>query len=236
MYKIAALYHFTPLENLPTLRANLREQCVTNGICGTLLVAPEGINGTIAGSEKSVSFILDVLRERAGLPADNVKLSFAQDKPFKRLKVRLKREIITFKQSAANPIVQKTGTYVTPQEWNKLLDDPDVIVIDVRNAYETELGTFAGALDPKLKTFSGLADYTQANFNPAQHKKIAMFCTGGIRCEKASAYMLAEGFSEVYHLKGGILKYLEEVPPEQSKWQGKCFVFDERIAVGHGVK
>ncbi len=236
MYKIAALYHFTPLEALPALRVELRERCLANGICGTLLIAPEGINGTLAGSEEGIAALLDSLRNCCGLPTDNVKFSFAEDKPFKRLKVRLKREIITFKKSAGNPLTQKTGAYVTPQEWNKLIDDPSVVVIDVRNAYETELGTFAGAIDPKLKSFSELADYTQANFNPAQHKKIAMFCTGGIRCEKASAYMLAEGFEEVYHLKGGILKYLEEIPPGQSKWQGKCFVFDERVAVGYGVK
>jgi UPF0176 protein len=236
MYKIAAFYHFTPLENLSALQVEFRERCMTNSICGPLLIAPEGINGTLAGSNDALSVILDNLSARFGLQPDTVKFSFAEDKPFKRLKVRLKREIITFKKPTANPLTQKTGVYVTPQEWNKLLDDPDVVVIDVRNAYETKLGTFEGAIDPKLKTFSGLADYTQANFNPTQHKKIAMFCTGGIRCEKASAYMLSEGYSEVYHLKGGILKYLEEIPPGQSKWQGKCFVFDERVAVGHGVK
>jgi UPF0176 protein len=232
MYKIAALYHFTRLENLPELRVLLRAEFVAHNLCGTLLLAPEGINGTLAGSEADVAAMLDILTQRTGLLSDNVKFSFTAEKPFKRLKIRLKREIITFKQSTD---LDTIGTYVAPEEWNALLADPDVVVLDTRNRYETELGTFAGAQDPKIDTFTQFADYVRENLNPAQHKKIAMYCTGGIRCEKASAYMLAKGFSQVYHLKGGILKYLETIPPAQSKWQGECFVFDQRIAVGHGI-
>ena len=158
----------------------------------------------------------------------------ADEKPFNRLKLRLKREIITFKQPSADPATL-AGTYVDPQDWNALIDDPDVVLLDTRNKYETMIGSFAGAEDPQIDTFTEFADYVRAKLDPQQHKKIAMFCTGGIRCEKASAFMRAEGFPAVYHLKGGILKYLEDVAPEQSRWNGECYVFDRRIAVGHGL-
>jgi UPF0176 protein len=168
------------------------------------------------------------------LPREDVKFSSSETKPFQRLKIRLKKEIITFNQSAADPTV-RVGTYVTPEKWNALLDDPEMVVLDTRNKYETMIGTFAHAQDPQIETFTEFADYVREHLDPQKHKKIAMYCTGGIRCEKASAFMLAEGFSEVYHLKGGILKYLEQVEPELSRWQGECYVFDRRVAVGHGL-
>ena len=234
MYKIAALYHFTPLTGLPELREKLRAFCKMQDICGTLLLAAEGINGTIAGSEISIAAVLEMLTRDFGLPADNAKFAFAEDKPFKRLKIRLKREIITFRNKNSDPIQHKTGTYVAPEKWNDILNDPEMVVIDTRNSYEVALGSFHGARDPGIKHFSQFAEYVREELDPAQHKKVAMFCTGGIRCEKASAFMLSEGFQEVYHLKGGILKYLEQIPRDQSKWQGACFVFDERVAVAHG--
>ena len=233
-YTIAALYRFVSLQDLPALRANLLEKFAALNICGTLLLAPEGINGTLAGSEESITAMLDILHTVAGLPREDVKFSYANEKPFNKLKIRLKKEIITFKQPEADPNV-RVGAYVEAKDWNNLLDDPDVVVLDTRNTYETMIGTFQRAELPPIETFTQFADYVRNNLSPKQHKKIAMFCTGGIRCEKASAFMLAEGFSEVYHLKGGILKYLEEIKPEQSKWNGECYVFDRRMAVGHGL-
>jgi len=233
-YTIAALYRFTPLTDLPSLRAELVAAFAALGICGTLLLAQEGINGTLAGSEASVAAMLDILKSKTGLAREEVKFSHADDKPFLRLKIRLKKELITFKQPAADPNI-RVGTYVEPEAWNALLDDPDVLVLDTRNTYETMIGTFQKAVDPKIDCFTEFADFVRRNLDPNKQKKIAMFCTGGIRCEKASAFMLAEGFPEVYHLKGGILKYLEDVKPENSKWNGECYVFDRRMAVGHGL-
>lgn len=233
-YTIAALYRFVPLQDLQSLRQVLLSAFVSLDLCGTLLLAPEGINGTLAGSAASIDAMLELLAQHTGLPREDVKFSHAETKPFNRLKIRLKREIITFNQPSAEPTVQ-VGTYVAPRDWNALIDDPEVVLLDTRNKYETMIGSFSGAEDPLIETFTEFADYVRSNLDPARHKKVAMFCTGGIRCEKASAFMRAEGFAEVYHLKGGILKYLEEVPAEESRWNGECYVFDRRVAVGQGL-
>jgi UPF0176 protein len=234
-YKIAALYHFVAIADAPAMQEQLRQELAELDLCGTLLVAPEGINGTLAGSPPAIDALIQRLHQLFALPYDAVKYSEAEEKPFKRLKVRLKKEIITFKQAAADP-TKICGTYVEAKDWNHLLADPDVTVLDTRNRYETMIGTFMGAADPAIETFTEFADYVREHLDPAKHKKIAMYCTGGIRCEKASAFMKAEGFEEVYHLKGGILKYLETIPADQSRWQGDCYVFDRRMAVGHGLK
>jgi UPF0176 protein len=236
--KVAALYQFTPLPDFRDLREPLRDLCASLGIKGTLLLAPEGINGTVAGSADAVDTVLAELRdgELFGGRLDNLELKYssAQEPPFQRLKVRLKKEIVTIGDSTLDPAV-KAGTYVVAKDWNALIASPDVTVIDARNAFEVALGTFEGALDPKLSRFSEFPTYAARALDPAKHKKIAMFCTGGIRCEKASAYLLARGFAEVFHLKGGILKYLEQIPEGQSRWNGECFVFDERVALSHGL-
>ena len=233
-YMIAAFYRFTPLGDAPALRIDLKQKLARLDLCGTLLVAPEGINGTLAGTEKAIEAMLDILRCQFGLPREDVKFSHAAEKPFNRLKIRLKREIITFNQPGADPSVT-VGTHVAAQDWNALIADPDVLLVDTRNRYETRLGSFTNALDPGIEHFSDFVDYVRQNLDPIRHPKVAMFCTGGIRCEKASSFMLQEGFAEVYHLKGGILKYLEDVPIETSRWQGDCYVFDHRMAVGHGL-
>lgn len=233
-YTVAALYRFVPLEDRVTLRARLKGEFLQLGLCGTLLLAPEGINGTLAGEAPAIDKMLEILGEVAGLSRDEVKFSEAPEKPFNRLKIRLKREIITFNQPQADP-TKLAGEYVEPRDWNNLVQDPDVTVLDTRNVYETAIGKFKTAHDPQIEKFTDFVDYVRQNLDPARHKKIAMYCTGGIRCEKASAFMRAEGFEEVYHLKGGILKYLEEVPAEQSAWEGECYVFDRRVAVGQGL-
>lgn len=233
-YRIAALYRFTPVSSPADLRAALLPLFQEWGITGTLLVAPEGINGTLAGSDSAIDKLVALLGERCGLQPSDVKFSAADRQPFQRLKIRLKKEIITFKQPAADPNIQ-VGAYVEPQDWNALIADPDVVVLDTRNKYETMIGTFEGAQDPQIDQFTDFAAFVRETLDPTKHKKVAMFCTGGIRCEKASAFMLAEGFDEVYHLKGGILKYLEQVPAEQSRWNGECYVFDRRVSVGHGL-
>ncbi len=233
-YTIAAFYRFTPLADVSALRPLLKQELAVLGLCGTLLLAPEGINGTLAGEETAVNALLEILGRRFGLPREEVKFSQAAEKPFPRLKVRVKREIITFRQANADPSMQ-VGTYVAPEDWNTLLADPDVLLLDTRNGYETRLGTFQDALVPPLEHFSAFADYARQALDPARDRKIALFCTGGIRCEKASAFLLSEGFAEVYHLKGGILKYLEEIPTADSRWQGECYVFDHRMAVGPGL-
>ena len=233
-YTIAAFYRFTPIGDAAALRSGLKQQLTRLDLCGTLLLAPEGINGTLAGSETAIDALLDILHCRFGLPREDVKFSEASEKPFHRLKVRLKREIITFRQPSADPSV-KAGEYVAASDWNALIADPEVLLLDTRNRYETRLGSFLNALDPGIDQFSELAEYVRQTLDPALTPKVAMFCTGGIRCEKASAFLLGEGFAEVYHLKGGILKYLEEVPEEESRWQGECYVFDHRMAVGRGL-
>jgi UPF0176 protein len=230
MYTIAALYRFVTIADAPAAVQRLRRELPWIGVRGTLLVAPEGINGTMAGEPADVEAMLELLGERFGLPREEVKFAQQETWPFKRLKVRLKKEIITFKQPSADPSVQ-VGAYVKPAEWNSLITEPDVLVLDTRNTYETEVGTFKGAVVPPLEHFTDFADYVRRELADKKDKKVAMFCTGGIRCEKASAFMLAEGFTQVYHLKGGILKYIQDTPAEQSLWQGKCFVFDQRISV-----
>jgi UPF0176 protein len=227
---IAAFYRFTALADPAALREELRSTFTGTDLLGTTLIAPEGINGTMAASAETIDRFLTLLTARTGLDRTDVKFSTAPEPPFKRLKFKLKREIITFRQ----PIdPNRPGQYVAPEHWNDLIADPAVLVLDTRNHYETDLGTFAGALTPGIDNFSAFADYVRDHLDPARHTKVAMFCTGGIRCEKASAYMLQQGFPEVYHLKGGILKYLEEVPTDSTRWQGTCYIFDERISVDH---
>jgi len=235
-YKVAALYRFVPIADIASYRMQLQNLEQENpSLCGTLLLAPEGINGTIAAYPEEMDRVIATLDEWLGVSKGELKFSDASIKPFNRYKVRPKKEIITMRQPEADPNKQ-VGEYVSAQEWNDLINDPEVVLVDTRNDYETKVGIFEGAIDPGLKIFTEFPDWVKENLDPAKHKKVAMFCTGGIRCEKASAYMLAEGFENVYHLKGGILKYLEEVPEEQSKWDGECFVFDQRVSVGHGLK
>jgi UPF0176 protein len=231
---VAAFYKFVAIANPAGLGETLRAAAREAGIRGTILVAPEGINATVAGPDAAIRGFLSTLRADARFAGLVAKESFADEPPFKRLKVRLKREIVTLRRPEADPS-RRVGTYVKPEHWNDLVNDPDVLLVDTRNAYEVGIGTFKGAIDPKTRAFSEFPDFVEANLDPGKHPRVAMFCTGGIRCEKASAYLLSRGFSEVYHLEGGILKYLETVPPEQSLWQGECFVFDERVALGHGV-
>jgi UPF0176 protein len=234
-YKVAAFYRFTRLKDIPALRAVLKEFCVQNNICGTVLLAPEGINGTIAGFPDDLDRAVEKLDQLFGVRQGELKYSTAQDKPFMRMKVRPKKEIITMNQPAADPTI-RTGIAVDPQDWNALIADPDVILIDTRNDYETKIGIFQGAIDPDIRHFSKFPDFVKQHLDPAKHKKIAMYCTGGIRCEKASSYMLNEGFENVYQLKGGILKYLEKIPAAESHWDGACFVFDGRLALEHGLE
>lgn len=234
-HDVCAFYRFIALADLPKLQKAVKEFALSYDASGTILLAPEGVNGTIAAPEGQLQPVMEFLHEKTGIFDGEVKWSWASKRPFIRLKVRLKKEIITMKQPAADP-TQKVGTYVEADQWNELTNDPDVIVIDTRNTYETAVGIFDGAIDPRTETFTEFADYVEKNLDPAKNKKVAMYCTGGIRCEKASSYMLAQGFEEVYHLKGGILKYLETIPADESKWKGECFVFDRRVAVGHGLE
>ena len=232
---VAAMYRFVSLPNYQALREPILETCLSLGIKGTLLLAHEGINGTVSGTRERMSQLLNYLRALPGLEALEHKESYYQEKPFYRMKVKLKKEIVTMGVEGIDPNVV-VGRYVEPKDWNELISDPDVVLVDTRNDYEFEIGTFEGALDPKTTTFREFPAYVEKNMDPAKHKKVAMFCTGGIRCEKATAYMLEQGFDEVYHLKGGILKYLEEVPETESKWQGECFVFDNRVSVNHRLE
>ncbi|MDI1300481.1 MAG: rhodanese-related sulfurtransferase [bacterium] len=231
---VAALYLFAALPDFREKQGPLRERCLELGIRGTLLLAEEGINGTISGSRQGIDAILAFIRSDERLAALEHKESFSATHPFRRLKVKLKKEIVTLGVEGVDPN-KVVGTYVEPEDWNALISDPEVVLIDTRNDYEVVLGTFRNAIDPKTQTFREFPDYVREHFNPEKHKKVAMFCTGGIRCEKASSFMRAEGFAEVYHLKGGILKYLERVQPEESLWQGECFVFDHRVGITHGL-
>lgn len=233
-YVVAALYKFVSLPDFKDIQGPLKKVCNQNGVMGTLLLAEEGINGTIAGPRKGIDAVLTYLKLDSRFADLEHKESYADELPFYRMKVRLKNEIVTLGVPEVNPNKQ-VGTYVNPEDWNALLDDPNVILIDTRNDYECEIGTFEGAIDPKTTTFREFPSYVRKNLDPLKHKKIAMYCTGGIRCEKASSYMLAQGFEEVYHLKGGILKYLETIPSEQSKWKDECFVFDNRVSVDHNL-
>jgi UPF0176 protein len=232
---IAALYKFVRLEDPAAVRGPLAKLCCAQGVKGTLLLAREGINGTIAGSRDGIDAVLAHIRALPGCAQLEHKESFATDMPFHRMKVRLKREIVTMGVDDIDPNLI-TGTYVEPEDWNALISDPDTVVIDTRNDYEHAIGTFEGAIDPDTRSFSEFPDWFRSKHNEFAGKKIAMFCTGGIRCEKSTAFARQAGADEVYHLKGGILKYLELIPREQSKWHGGCFVFDERVSVGHGLE
>ena len=232
---VAALYKFADLHDYRAMQPTLLALCEAHGLKGTLLLAEEGINGTVAGSRTGIDALMSHLNADARLAGIEHKESLAETMPFYRMKVRLKKEIVTLGVPGVNPN-RKVGTYVAPEDWNQLIADPDVVLIDTRNDYEYGIGTFKGAVDPHTATFREFPEYVRNNLDPTRHKKVAMFCTGAIRCEKASSFMLEQGFEEVYHLQGGILKYLENVPAEESLWQGECFVFDQRVAVGHGLQ
>ncbi|MFD1328070.1 oxygen-dependent tRNA uridine(34) hydroxylase TrhO [Mycoplana ramosa] len=234
-FLVAALYHFVSVPRFADLRAPLQALCEDHGVRGTLLLAHEGINGTIAGPETGVRAVLSFLRAQPEFAALEHKESQAAEMPFLRMKVRLKREIVTMGVEDIDPN-RVVGTYVAPKDWNALISDPDTIVIDTRNDYETAIGIFKGAVDPQTKTFREFPEWVRNHTGLHNKPKIAMYCTGGIRCEKATAFMKQQGFDEVYHLKGGILKYLEEVPAEESLWEGACFVFDERVSITHGLE
>ncbi|HEY6869274.1 MAG TPA: rhodanese-related sulfurtransferase [Novosphingobium sp.] len=239
--RVAALYRFTPFEDCAGLRESLLEACRALGIRGTLLLAPEGINGTIAGTPAALDAALAVVRRLPGCAELEVKYATASAMPFDRMKVRLKREIVTMGEPAIDPRAS-VGTYVEPQDWNALISDPDTLVIDTRNDYEVAVGTFAGAIDPATASFREFPAWFRrererllGEGEAVRPRRVAMFCTGGIRCEKSTALLKGEGVGEVYHLKGGILNYLEKVPADQSLWQGECYVFDHRVSVGHGL-
>lgn len=234
MLTVAALYHFTRFPDPAALRPALLEICLAHGVKGSLLLAGEGINGTIAGTADGIAAVLAHVRALPGCAGLEWKESHATTMPFGRMKVRLKREIVTMGQPDVDPRA-RVGHYVAPHDWNALISAPDVAVIDTRNDYEVAIGTFSGAVDPGTHAFREFPQWWKENRERFHNKRIAMFCTGGIRCEKSTNYLLGQGVAEVFHLQGGILKYLEEVPPEQSLWQGECFVFDERVSVGHGL-
>jgi len=227
---VAALYQFTPIPDVEYLQTRLKILCDQVEIKGILLLAPEGINGTVAGSRQAIDTLKAFLTPR--FDALEYKESWADDMPFHRMKVRLKKEIVTLGAPEANPS-ERVGTYVDPKDWNDLISNPDILVLDTRNDYEVDIGTFRRALNPNTRTFTQFPNFVKTL---DKSRPVAMFCTGGIRCEKASSYLLSQGFKNVYHLKGGILKYLESTPPEDSLWEGECFVFDGRVAVGHGLE
>ena len=232
---IATFYKFVDLSDYEDLQPVFLTAAEERGIRGSILLAREGLNATISGMQGPLESFLDFLRQDPRLADLECKYSVASEQPFKKMKVRLKREIVALGQERVDPL-KKVGTYIEPREWNELVSQDDVILIDTRNVYETVIGTFKGAVDPYLDRFRDFPEYVQEHLDRNKHKKVAMFCTGGIRCEKASSWMLEQGFENVYHLKGGILKYLEEVPPEESLWEGHCFVFDERVAVDHDLQ
>jgi UPF0176 protein len=233
-FAIATFYRFVSLPDYTALQAPLREKCQALGIKGSILLAAEGINATVTGSRQALDELLAYLGQDPRLAGLEPKWSEADTWPFKRLKVRLKREIVTL-GVPVDP-TQRVGQYVKPEAWNALISDPEVLLLDTRNGYEVKIGSFKGAIDPQTASFSEFPAYVQRQLDPQTHRKVAMFCTGGIRCEKASAYLLDQGFEQVYHLEGGILKYLEQVPAEESLWEGECFVFDQRVAVEEGVQ
>jgi UPF0176 protein len=234
-----AMYHFVSLPHFEKLREPLLQFCLSRDIKGTLLLASEGINGTVAGSEKSILELLEYLKTDPLFEGNFKNLghkeSWSDKHPFYRMKVKLKKEIVTLGVPGVSP-TKMVGKYVKPRDWNSIISDPEVVLIDTRNDYEYAIGSFKNAINPKTNTFREFPEYVKKNFDPKKHKKVAMFCTGGIRCEKASSYMINEGFDEVYQLEGGILKYLEEVDPQESLWQGECFVFDQRVAIKHGLE
>ena len=239
MFLTITFYHFVNLENIEPIREHINKFCQDNKIKGTILLATEGINGTISGKENNIQKFIIFIKEDEYFSNKFKKLkhkeSWATENPFYRMKVRIKKEIVTLGIKGVNAS-KMVGEYVAPQDWNKLISDPETTVIDTRNSYEVDIGTFKNAINPKTKTFRELPNYIDTQLDPKKNKKIAMFCTGGIRCEKATSLMIKKGFDEVYHLQGGILKYLETVPKEESLWDGECFVFDQRVAVTHGLK
>jgi UPF0176 protein len=234
-YEVAAFYQFAALPDFRDLREPLRALCAGLALKGSVLLAREGINGTLAGSPSAIGEFVNALRheELFGGRLDNLELKFssASTMPFQRLKIRLKKEIVTLGDAETDPT-----RHVDPADWNDLIAAPDTLLIDTRNGFEVAMGTFEGALDPGIRSFGQFKEFAARHLDPEKHRRIAMFCTGGIRCEKASSYLLARGFAEVYHLKGGILKYLEGIPEAESRWRGECFVFDERVALGHGLR
>jgi UPF0176 protein len=229
------MYKFVRLENYQEMRQPLQKTMEDNCVKGTLLLANEGINGTVAGTREGIDALLAWLQSDDRLADISYKESFDDEMPFYRTKVKLKKEIVTMGVEGIDPR-HVVGTYVKPKDWNALISDPDVVLVDTRNDYEIEIGTFEGAVNPHTETFREFPEYVARNLDNTKHKKVAMFCTGGIRCEKSTAYMKEQGFEEVYHLEGGILKYLEEVPKEETMWQGECFVFDNRVAVNHDLE
>jgi len=232
---VAALYRFAKFPDFESFREPLHEVMLSNGVRGTLLLAAEGINGTIAGSREGIDTVLDWLRSDERFHELEAKESYANETPFYRTKVKLKKEIVTMGVEDIDPN-HIVGSYVEAEDWNELISDPEVLLLDTRNKYEVEIGSFENAVDPETDSFREFPEYVAKNLDPAKHKKVAMFCTGGIRCEKSTAYLKQQGFDEVFHLKGGILKYLEQVPQEESKWQGECFVFDNRVTVNHQLE
>ena len=235
MYTIAALYHFTRFADPAAYKGRLAQTAFAHGVTGSLLLAPEGINGTIAGSNAGIAAVISQIRALPGCADLEWKESASPTPPFAKMKVRLKREIVTMGQPDVDPAA-RTGNYVVATDWNDLINRDDVAVIDTRNDYEVAIGSFDGAIDPGTQSFGEFPAWWQANKHRFHNKKIAMFCTGGIRCEKSTNYLLGQGVKDVYHLKGGILKYLEDVPQKESTWQGECFVFDGRVSVGHGLE
>jgi UPF0176 protein len=235
MFTVCALYQFVRLDDFEEFREPLRELMVDLEIKGTILLALEGLNGTVAGTQNSIDALIKFLDEEGRFDHLEIKFSYSEKLPFKRLKVKLKKEIVTLGVSGIDP-KESVGTYVSPQDWNELISDPDVVLIDTRNNYEYEIGSFKGAINPSTETFREFPEYTKNNLEQYRGKKVAMFCTGGIRCEKSTAYLKTQGFDTVYHLHGGILKYLEQMPEQDSMWEGECFVFDDRVAVKHNLE
>jgi UPF0176 protein len=233
--EVAALYRFVRLEDYQNLRAPLLAFCDARGVRGTLLLAEEGINGTIAGTPRAISEVLAYLRSDDRLADLECKFSYNTDRPFLRMKVKLKKEIVTMGRPGIDPN-QSVGRYASPEQWNALVDDPDCLVIDTRNDYEVEIGTFQGAINPNTTSFREFPEWVEENLDPSKHKKVAMFCTGGIRCEKSTSLLVSMGFEDVWHLQGGILNYLEKTPVEQTRWNGECFVFDSRVSVDHHLE
>jgi len=233
-YQIASFYKFVSLPDYLELQPHWLETCQTQALKGSILLAAEGLNATVAGKPQQIQALLHYLTADPRLQDLEIKYASARAQPFQRMKVRLKQEIVTLGQADINPN-EATGTYVAPADWNDLIRQQDVLLLDTRNDYEIAIGSFAGAINPQTQSFREFPEYVQRELDPVQHKRVAMFCTGGIRCEKASAWMLKQGFETVYHLQGGILNYLESVPAAESLWQGECFVFDERVAVNHAL-
>lgn len=235
MYTIAALYHFARFDTPEAIKPALLDLCVANKVHGTLLLAKEGINGTIAGPRSGIDAVIAHIKALPGCSGLEWKEATSEQPPFNRMKVRIKREIVTMGQPDVDPRA-RVGNYVEPEDWNDLIRSEDVVLIDTRNDYEVAIGTFEGAIDPQTESFRDFPAWWEENRERFHNKRVAMFCTGGIRCEKSTNYLLGQGVEDVYHLKGGILRYLEETPRDQSTWQGECFVFDNRVSVGHGLQ